>query len=415
MKKILILIIILLLTDKSYTTVSYTNDFTSSLQIMSVPEQIYQENDQQDRVDAVIQSFSPENCLFNSISGEDISFITFSSLDYLINSEDSVLTPPLISTVNVVSALVLHRTLPRYTTPGAPFKIYANYSESIVLDTTKHFKLNLYMDNQLIFTDTMTYVDKYSTGTIFSYTISLNTISSKYKVQFELEDCTVNQPTIISSFYPFIVSNPPGIPMIAGNALKNGNIVSPRNVVFNWSCASNNTSEQLKYYLYLTNPINVQSDSDYNAPSSTETMSLIYAGHDTSYIISRLNDNTKYYWCIISEDCCGILTQSPIYSFRTFKNITENSVACCPNPFNPNNEDQNIVFNAEHEGRSEIRIYTYFGEVVFTDSINSIEGINTYIYNGKNKQGEVLTNGSYILSVRSDGIEKKSTILILKR
>ena len=86
-----------------------------------------------------------------------------------------------------------------------------------------------------------------------------------------------------------------------------------------------------------------------------------------------------------------------------------------PNPFRAGSENTNISYLLDANSDVKIRIYTLFGDLVFSRDIPSGKpcaaggAVNNYVWDGKNNKGAVIGNGGYICVVEAtiSGARKK--------
>ncbi|MFH1715547.1 MAG: hypothetical protein ABH857_05100 [Elusimicrobiota bacterium] len=137
-----------------------------------------------------------------------------------------------------------------------------------------------------------------------------------------------------------------------------------------------------------------------------------YEGYDTSFELTSLKYNTKYYWKIEAINEYGAVGTSPIYTFTTIAKIER--AFNYPNPFNPNKEKTNIVFSADYSQEVVIKIFSEYGDPTFEAEYHAIAGANEYVYDGRDDRGKILYNGSYICRVEKEGRTETFYILIIK-
>ena len=85
-----------------------------------------------------------------------------------------------------------------------------------------------------------------------------------------------------------------------------------------------------------------------------------------------------------------------------------------PNPFNPRKQSTNIVYRANTDQEVKIKIYSEYGDLLYQTTANATEGVNEFLYTGRDDNGKILYNGSYICRVeKAEGVSK-CYILIIK-
>ena len=90
-----------------------------------------------------------------------------------------------------------------------------------------------------------------------------------------------------------------------------------------------------------------------------------------------------------------------------------------PNPFNPTNRRQAILYRLSSSSRVTIRIYDFFGELVREMEIPSgseggREGLNLIEWDGRNGSGEVVGNAGYIVRVEAVNADNTKAAAIEK-
>ncbi len=78
------------------------------------------------------------------------------------------------------------------------------------------------------------------------------------------------------------------------------------------------------------------------------------------------------------------------------------SMFCYPNPFNPGKEQTTVKFNMQHyDGDLNVRIFTLTCRLVKDFTINVIQGVNEFSWDGRNEDGKIVADGGYICEVRN--------------
>ena len=85
-----------------------------------------------------------------------------------------------------------------------------------------------------------------------------------------------------------------------------------------------------------------------------------------------------------------------------------------PNPFNPTQQQTNIVFSVNTPQTVKVKIYSEYGDLLRTLETSASAGTNELKFDGRDKNGKLLYNGSYIAVIaRAEGAAK-CYILIIK-
>ena len=104
--------------------------------------------------------------------------------------------------------------------------------------------------------------------------------------------------------------------------------------------------------------------------------------------------------------------QSQVYTLLSAS--FENSASVYPNPFNPDKEEANLIYNVVPASSVTLQIFTLTGERV--KSFENPENINTFKWDGKNSDGKMVLSGVYLalLKVKNTGEEVKLRIGLVR-
>jgi hypothetical protein len=140
---------------------------------------------------------------------------------------------------------------------------------------------------------------------------------------------------------------------------------------------------------------------------------LIYSGPGTSYILRNLIPGRTYYWKINTTNQYGVTTEGTLMKFLTL-GLPLGKMFNYPNPFNPTRQQTNIVFSVTAPQTVKVRIYSEYGDLLRTLEAAAAAGTNELRFDGRDKNGRLLYNGSYIAVIaRAEG-PAKCYILIIK-
>ncbi|MBR3654458.1 MAG: hypothetical protein IKN62_03360 [Elusimicrobia bacterium] len=175
---------------------------------------------------------------------------------------------------------------------------------------------------------------------------------------------------------------------------------------FSWSVSKGVESDILKYTLFLGTGENSMQQYD--------------LATDNFYVAENLSPRTRYYWKVEVENQYGVKMLNPItFDFVTLGEIKK--VYNAPNPFNPQKgQTTRIFFEMQQDGTAEIDIYSEYGDKIYhAVKENLSQGNNEFVYNGKDDNGNVLYNGTYLCVVKkkySNGGSKteRCRLLIIK-
>jgi hypothetical protein len=253
---------------------------------------------------------------------------------------------------------------------------------------------------------------------------------SRYEVYLKEKESLIQLPFYgfdISSIWglptssataPFeIFSRPPTIPQIPTNsATPDGATVTSSEVELSWG-SSNLDGLPLTYTLLLSNPTLVASPKFIKTVKALAAEGIqlnpVYSGTGTRFSLKNLLSGRTYFWRVDASDPFGTTTQSPIFSFKTLR-LAVDKAFNFPNPFNPHKEKTNIVFPVKESQTIEISIYSEFGDLVYKNETNAGSGTNLFVWNGRDNQGNVLFNGSYICTIKKNDGVAKCVILVIK-
>ena len=197
------------------------------------------------------------------------------------------------------------------------------------------------------------------------------------------------------------------------------NVISSK-VTLSWS-ASDALGSAITYSLFFGQENNSSSSIARNssrrpmklkAPSDV-SMICIYTGPNTSYTFTDMASGEVYYWQVQADNGRGSVSLSPAWSFNTI-NLPDEKVLNYPNPFRAGHDNTNIVFYASQSGSADLYIFSEFGKKLFHTSITFSPGTNSFSYNGKDDNGNVLMNGSYPYIVNVEGRRLKNVLLVVK-
>jgi hypothetical protein len=266
------------------------------------------------------------------------------------------------------------------------------------------------------------------TGAVYSASVHFNILSSSYTYDFQAYDvfnatavwrCANPQTQVSSITAPFTVfaNAPTGIQNAASKNIGKGTIdgatvVSSR-VELMWE-GSDPYGNPLMFDLYLSQPITgSQSFARSLFATGAATLSRIWSGEEKSYTLTNLLPGKTYVWRVDGTNMQGVTTQGPAYTFTTL-DIPVNKPFNYPNPFNPHQQNTNIVYKLSNDQPVDIRVYSEFGDLIFKDTSHGAAGTNIYVWNGRDNHGRVLWNGSYICMVRSAEGAYQFPVLVIK-
>jgi len=255
---------------------------------------------------------------------------------------------------------------------------------------------------------------KNSSGTFSE--VSMNSISSgifnsvlepEYgEYEYYCEAANDNYPGIYkTSLQTFVVTERPHSFINLNSNTQNDNANPNTGLSFLWSVSKGVPSDTLSYVFCIGT----------DATNMTETNLNI----SNNYVIPALQSRTRYYWKVKVYNQYGVELLAPeVFSFITLGTISR--VYNAPNPFNPQKgENTRIFFEMPENGSAQIDIYSEYGDRIKTISQSGLlQGSNEIVYDGRDDNGRVLYNGTYlcILKKKYSGQTKteKCRLLIIK-
>ena len=238
---------------------------------------------------------------------------------------------------------------------------------------------------------------------IFNTNFSLDYGSYDYYVVAD----NANYPDeYISPTKTFVVTERPHSFVNLNPNLQDGRGNSNTILNFSWNASKGVESDVLKYTLSLG--------------SSENSMQEYDLATQNYYTVENLNSRTRYYWKVEVENQYGVKLLNPIiYDFVTLGEIRK--VYNAPNPFNPQKgQNTRIFFEMQEDGNVELDIYSEYGDKIYhTSQDNLLKGNNEIVYNGKDDNGNILYNGTYLCVIKknySNGGSKteRCRLLIIK-
>jgi hypothetical protein len=132
------------------------------------------------------------------------------------------------------------------------------------------------------------------------------------------------------------------------------------------------------------------------------SLPVVYEGTRPSCRLTQLEPSAQYYWQVDAVNSVGVLSRSPLYSFRTIGPIRK--AYNYPNPFNPAiGETTGVVFTMTDPGDAELSIFTEMGDLCWHMTVPGLPpGVNEIRYNGRDDQGRIIYNGTYVCVIKKN-------------
>jgi len=314
-----------------------------------------------------------------------------------------------------IPTLEYYENTPAYFLPKTSISFGVKYTDPDNDSPADQYpKLHLSRNGVEILITSMTCIagiNTWDTGAVFNYNL---TISSMGIYAYYYETADKYNYRVFTATKTIIIGTPPSKP---STHLKNYNgVVTTEKITLGWEATDEDANDTVKYLLYMSNGVDTQRYSNSihskNIPNGV-VLSLLYSGGDTSYSVTRLDSGKIYFWRVDAEDINGLVTSGDIQSFQT-ANVTNNVMYNFPNPFNPLRQGTNVVFYSSENTEAKIYVYDELGKQLYDDTVNVMTGSNIYKYDGKDRNGNMLLNGSYIFKIKIGGISKDCILLIVK-
>ncbi len=139
-------------------------------------------------------------------------------------------------------------------------------------------------------------------------------------------------------------------------------------------------------------------------------------GNTITLTLTGLDYYRTYYLTIQASNPYGATSVTPVQNFTLASANGFPLAYNYPNPFSPARGGTNIVFNAPPSGyaRATVSVYSELGDLLFKqDYANVAPGISQVPFNGRDRFGRPLFNGSYVCRVRFEGPDDRATFYLL--
>lgn len=139
-------------------------------------------------------------------------------------------------------------------------------------------------------------------------------------------------------------------------------------------------------------------------------------GNTITLTLAGLDYYRTYYLEIQASNPFGATSVTPVQTFSLTSANGFPRAYNYPNPFSPLRGGTNIVFNAPPSGyaRATVSVYSELGDLLFEqDYANVAPGISQVPFNGRDRFGRPLFNGSYVCRVRFERPDDRATFYFL--
>lgn len=151
---------------------------------------------------------------------------------------------------------------------------------------------------------------------------------------------------------------------------------------------------------------------DLHCGASPSSMAKVATGLQTpSYLMLNLSYMKPYYWQVVAVDQFGRVSPSEVYSF-SIAPVQDHMIAA-PNPFHPGRGGTTFMWTMPGPGSAELEIFSLpDSRRVFKTRLDGLQdGVNTYAYDGRESNGQLLPNGVYTARMMMKGANGDKTEL----
>lgn len=269
-----------------------------------------------------------------------------------------------------------------------------------------------------------------STGAVYSVSLKFDVLSTSYTYFFEAFDAfgssaswgVAGSSVVVSSITaaftvfanpPSSIDNPASGAAGPGGGTPDGATVPSTQVMLTWA-ATDPSGNPLDFNLFLSNPTKLTPAAGRALYYAGDLdLNKIYSGRDTSFVLKNLSPGKTYFWRVDATNIFGVTTSGKLFSFKTLDIPIDKSFNF-PNPFNPNRQNTTIAFKVSDDQPVGIKIFSEMGDLVYETTTNATAGTNLFVWDGRDNNGNVLFNGSYVCTIRSKEGIAKSIILVVK-
>jgi hypothetical protein len=152
-------------------------------------------------------------------------------------------------------------------------------------------------------------------------------------------------------------------------------------------------------------------------PMTTTPQATVQSdGNTITMNLSGLGYYQTYYLQIQAANPYGATSVSPFATFTLAAESGFPNAYNYPNPFSPMTGGTNIVFNAPPTGyaQASVSIYSEMGALLYKQQYANIPpGISQQPFNGRDRYGRALFNGSYVCHVKFSGPDDLVSFFLL--
>jgi hypothetical protein len=233
------------------------------------------------------------------------------------------------------------------------------------------------------------------------------------------------------AFYPTFLNDPPD-PLKLTTPFKASPVVSTMHdrVSLSWERVTTPQGDPVTYTVYLgdspyslrvlTRISQEQAQAGFtvsDAPSLARPQSKVELdGNTLRLTLTGLDYYHTYYFRIEASNPYGATTQTPLETFSLSAANGFPKAYNYPNPFSAASRGTRIVFNAPASGyaKATVSIYSELQDLLFRREYANIPpGISEVAFDGRDRYGRSLFNGSYIGHVRFEGPDDKETFYLM--
>jgi hypothetical protein len=282
------------------------------------------------------------------------------------------------------------------------------------LDDDNFQNLKLYIKQDGVVVSTIPVTDC-GGGNVTGLTCSYGTtISSSGVYSYKFTDLGRWGEDVSTPELQFLANIPPITATPDVSVIADNQTVTSAQVTLKWS-AVDPEGGPLTYDLYVsaTSSLILSAKKTAGYRTAVSGAALVYSGTNTSYNLLNLTPGRTYYWKINTTNQYGVTTEGTLMTFLTL-GLPIGKVFNYPNPFNPTRQQTNIVFSVNTPQTVKVKIYSEYGDLLRTLETRASIGTNELKFDGRDKNGKLLYNGSYIAVIPRVEGTAKCYILIIK-
>jgi len=235
----------------------------------------------------------------------------------------------------------------------------------------------------------------------------------------------------VQNFLPTFLNQPPQSPNVVAPFKDSPVVKTMKNsVTVSWEQVSDPQGDPITYTVYFGSTLGDLSplaivaqpgQGDASAlslrPTQLQPQAEVRTNGNTVVLsLTGLDYYQSYYIRVAASNPYGATSATQVQSFTLASADGFPSAYNYPNPFSPQQGGTNIVFNAPSSGygKATVEIYSEWQDLLFKqDYFNIPAGISQVHFDGRDRNGRPLFNGSYACRVRFSSPDGKQTFHML--